>query len=289
MNALTKKQTMKVTPIKEHIGAEITGLDLRQPLEEETRQALYDALVDNVVIVIRNQQFTAPEFANAGRLFGDLMEDQNRRYLAPGEPMVSTLSNRHLDSNGKQAKVSKTATWHTDHTNQEFPPKFTSLYPIELPGGGGGTAVFNSRAGFEALPQDMKDRITDMKTANNLVSSARANVANPDNMRDQGALDGKIMIQPLVQTHPDRGSKAIWFHTGKTENILGMKPKETQEFLAELLELAIKPEFTYVHEYTLGDMLIVDNRSALHQARFDYDHTKHRHLYRLLVRGDRPV
>jgi len=289
MNVLAKKQTMQITPIKEHIGAEITGLDLRQPLDEETRQGLYDALVDNVVIVIKDQHLTAPEFATAGRLFGELMEDQNRRYLAPGEPMVSTLSNRHLDSNGKQAKVAKTATWHTDHTNQERPPKFTSLYPVELPGGGGGTAVCNARAAYESLPQDMKDRITGMQTANTLVSSARAAVANPDSLKDQDALAGKEMIQPLVRTHPERGTKAIWFHTGKTERILGMEPEETQEFLKEILEVAVKPEFTYVHEYTLGDMLILDNRSALHQARFDYDHSKHRHLYRLLVRGDRPV
>ena len=51
---------------------------------------------------------------------------------------------------------------------------------------------------------------------------------------------------------------------------------------------AIRPEFVYAHEYKLGDMLIVDDRSAMHKAGFDYDHSQHRMLYRILVRGDRP-
>ncbi len=289
MSMLAEEQTLRITKIKEHIGAEVTGIDLRRPVDAETRQRLYDALVDNVALVIRDQHFTAAEFQAAGELFGELMEDQNRRYLAPGVPMVSTLSNRHKDSNGNQAKVNKNATWHTDHTNQEFPPKFTSLYAVSLPDSGGGTGLCNMRAAYEALPDDLRQRIDGMRTANTLISSARFDIANPDVLSDQQGADGGPMIHPLVQTHPERGTKAIWFHKSKTENILGMEPQETQDFLAELLEVAMRPEFVYVHEYTLGDMLIVDNRSAMHKAGHDFDHSQHRLLYRLLVRGDRPV
>lgn len=283
MSVLADDRTLKITKIKEHIGAEVTGIDLREPIDEATRQQLYDALVDNVALVIRAQDFTASQFRAAAELFGELMEDQNRLYLAPGEPLISVLSNRHKDSTGKQAKVAKNSTWHTDHTNQERPPKFTSLYPVALPDSGGGTAVCNSRAAFEALPEDFRKRLDGMQTANTLISSARAKIANPDILKAQQESDAGLMIQPLIRTHPERGTKAIWFHTGKTEKILGMEPAETQEFLAELLETAIKPEFTYTHEYKLGDMLIVDNRSALHQAQFDYDHSQHRKLYRALV------
>lgn len=288
MSMPAEKQTLKITKIKEHIGAEATGIDLREPVDEATRQRLYDAVVDNVALVIRDQTFTAAQFQAAGELFGELMEDQNRRYLAPGVPMVSTLSNRHKDSLGNQAKVNKTATWHTDHTNQEFPPNFTSLYPVALPDSGGGTGLCNMRAAYEALPDDLRQMIDGMQTANTLISSARANIANPDILRDQQETEGGPIIHPLVRTHPERGTKAIWFHKSKTERILGMDPAETQDFLTELLEVAMRPEFTYVHEYILGDMLIVDNRSAMHKAGFDFDHSQHRMLYRLLVRGERP-
>ncbi len=279
---------MKVTKIKEHIGAEVTDIDLREPVDAATRQRLYDAAVDHVALVIRNQQFTAAQYQATAELFGELMEDQNRRYLVEGLPLVSVLSNRHLDSQGNPAKVGKNGTWHTDHTNQECPPKFTMLYPVALPDKGGATGICNMRAAYEALPEDWKRRITDMQTANCLISSARRKIANPDILREQEEAEVPLMIQPLVRTHPDRGTKAIWFHKGKTEKILGMEPEETQHFLDELLEVAMQPQFVYTHEYRLGDMLIVDNRSAMHRAGFDYDHSQHRMLYRILVRGDRP-
>lgn len=279
---------MQITKIKEHIGAEVTGIDLREPIDASARQALNDAVAEHVVMVIRGQKFTAAQYQAAAQLFGELMEDQNRRYLVDGLPLVSVLSNRHKDSQGNPAKVGKNATWHTDHTNQERPPKFTMLYPVALPDKGGGTSICNMHAAYEALPQAWKERITGMKTANSLLSPARYKIANPDILREQQMAKVPPRIQPLVRTHPERGTKAIWFHKGKTENVLGMNPEETQAFLDELLEIAIRPEFVYVHEYTLGDMLIIDNRSAMHKAGFDYDHSQHRMLYRILVRGDQP-
>jgi alpha-ketoglutarate-dependent taurine dioxygenase len=279
---------MNITKIKERIGAEVTGIDLREPVDAETRQRLNDAVAEHVVMVIRNQEFTPAQYQAAAELFGELMEDQNRRYLVDELPLVSVLSNRHKDSKGNPAKVGTNATWHTDHTNQEFPPKFTMLYPVALPDKGGGTSVCNMHAAYEALPDDLKLRISSMKTANTLISSARFKIANPDILNAQQELKIPPTIQPLVRTHPERGTKAIWFHKSKTENILGMEPDETQNFLAELLEIAIRPEFVYVHEYKLGDMLIIDDRSTMHKAGFDYDHSQHRMLHRILVRGDRP-
>ena len=288
MSVLAQERTLKITKIKEHIGAEVTGVDLSRPIDEATRQRLYDAAVDNVALVIRDQKLTAAQYQAAAELFGDLMEDQNRLYLVDGLPLVSVLDNRQKNSKGGPAKVGTNATWHTDHTNQERPPKFTMLYPVALPDRGGGTGVCNMRAAYEALPQAWKDRITDMKTENTLISSARFKISNPDVLKAQQEAKVPPTIQPLVRTHPDRGSKAIWFHKSKTERIVGMEPEETQDFLEKLLEVAIKPEFTYVHEYKLGDMLIIDNRSAMHKAGFDFDHSQHRRLYRILVRGDRP-
>ena len=279
---------MQVTKIKEHIGATVTGIDLRKPVDAQTRQRLNDAVIDNVVLVIKGQEFSAAQYQAAAELFGELMEDQNRLYLVDGLPLVSVLSNRHKDSQGNPAKVSTNASWHTDHTNQERPPKYTMLYPVALPDKGGATSICNMRTAYEALPDDWKQRITEMKTANSLISSARFTVANPDILAAQQELKVPPRIQPLVRTHPERGTKAIWFHKNMTENILGMEPAETQDFLGKLLEIAIRPEFTYAHEYKLGDMLIVDNRSAMHKAGFDYDHSQHRMLYRILVRGDQP-
>ncbi len=278
---------MEINRIRDHIGAEVHGVDLGGSVGDETRQALYDALVDHVVLIVRNQTLDAAGFAAAASLFGTLMEDQNRMYLAEGVPIVSTLSNRHRDSTGKPAKMAANASWHTDHTNKECPPKFTSLYPIALPDRGGGTSVCNMRAAFAALSPEMQNRLFGMKTQNTLISSARAATGNPDVVQAKQEED-ELVVHPLVRTHPERGTRALWFHQNKTEKIIGMDPAETQIFLSKLLETVIRPEFVYTHQYRLGDMLLIDNRSAMHKAGFDFDHTQHRMLYRVLVQGDRP-
>src|SRR6187200_1668152 len=115
-------QVPKIEKVKEHIGAIVTGIDLAQPIDSATRKKLYDAVVENVVLIIRGQEHLTPGQVQAAgeEIFGELMEDQNRRYLVDGFPLISVLDNCHKDSKGQPAKVGGNATWHTDHTNQEL-------------------------------------------------------------------------------------------------------------------------------------------------------------------------
>jgi alpha-ketoglutarate-dependent taurine dioxygenase len=160
VGSMLPTRTLKITKVKEHIGAIVTGIDLAQPIDAATQKKLYEAAVENVVLVIRGQEHLTPaQVQAAGELFGELMEDQNRRYLVDGFPLISVLDNRHLDSKGQPAKVGANATWHTDHTNQEFPPKFTMLYAVAVPDKGGATSVCNARAAYEALPDEVKRKI----------------------------------------------------------------------------------------------------------------------------------
>jgi taurine dioxygenase len=158
---------MEIAKVKEHIGAFVTGIDLAHPIDDATQKKLYAAVVENVVLVIRGQEHLNPgQLQAAGEMFGELMEDQNRRYLVDGFPLISVLDNRHKDSKGQTAKVGANATWHTDHTNQESPPKFTILYAVAVPDKGGATSVCNARAAYEALPDDVKLKIANAKTEN---------------------------------------------------------------------------------------------------------------------------
>ena len=280
---------MQITKVKEHIGVIVTGIDLAKPIDAATKKKLYDLVIENVVLVIRGQaHLTDAQVQAAGEIFGELMEDQNRRYLVDGHPLISVLDNFHKDSKGGQAKVGKNATWHTDHTNQERPPKFTMLYAVAVPDKGGATSVCNSRAAYEALPEDLRQKITGMQTENTLISSARFKIANPDILKEQLASKKPPMVHPLIRTHPETGTRAVWFHKSKTEKIIGMTPEETQEFLQDLTDKVTQPQFCYAHQYQPGDLLILDDRQSLHKAGHDYDQTQHRKLYRMLVRGDRP-
>src|SRR5947208_17140731 len=93
--AMIPTQAMKIEKVKEHIGAIVIGIDLAQPIDAATRKKLYDAVVENVVLVIRRQEHLTPaQLQAAGEIFGELMEDQNRRYLVDGFPLISLLGNR---------------------------------------------------------------------------------------------------------------------------------------------------------------------------------------------------
>jgi taurine dioxygenase len=276
---------MQITPLTPHIGAAATGIDLRQPPDADTRRRLNEALVEHVALVIREQEFTPQQYLAAVSLFGEPMEQHFTQYALPECPLVHEVSNRHIDKSGKRVKHG--AGWHTDHTNHVRPPKYTSLYAVSLPSSGGDTAVVNMRAGYESLPKSLQGRIAGMKTVNVFQGSAAATYSG-QSADAQAERKPEPVLQPLVRTNPDNGLKALYFHPVKTENIVGMTPQESQALLDELLSYAVRDEFIYRHRWRKGDVLIWDNRAAMHRAHFDYDPNEFRLLYRVLVRGEVP-
>src|SRR5690606_33837974 len=139
---------------------------------------------------------------------------------------------------------------------------------VELPTkGGGGTSVADMRAGYDGLPADLKARVDAMQTVNVMVGSAVVDgYGNTDTVVRQRSETQRDVLHPLVRTHPANGRKALYFHPSKTENIVGMSPEASQTFLDDLLEKAVRPDFVYSHQYRLGDMLLWDNRAAMHKA-----------------------
>jgi len=285
MNVLVKHPTLKITKITPTLGAEVTGIDLTKPVDEQTRQALVDALHDNIMLCFRDQKFTADQFEKAGALFGELiLQDQPELYGLDGHPFIRKIDSRQKDHTGKLATYSP--EWHTDHTHYVKPPKYTMLYPVSLPENGGGTSFCDTRVGYERLPADLKKKITPMRSINVLAGSAARNARSSSIQGMQ--LGSKLQAeQPLVCTHPDTGRKAIYFHPKKTENIIGMTPEDSQDLLAELMKQIVQPDNTYTHKWRQGDFVIWDNRSSLHKAGVDFDKSQHRLLYRMCVQGDK--
>ncbi len=280
-------QMIKVRKLKELVGAEVTGLDLRLPIDAETKYLLNKALVDHVALVVRDQHFTPEQYFAALKLFGEPMEQDSPQFAVPGAPMLRTISNRNKDSKGNRIKVG--VRWHTDHTNQYVPPKYTSLYAVELPkSGGGNTSVMNTRAGYEALPAEWKKKLDGRRTANVRLGSGVKNVYNTNSLEEQQKLKPKPVFQPLIRTNGDNGTKAVYCHANKMDYIEGYSPDESQEMIDQIIKLMEKDEFIYSHKWQMGDMLIWDDRSSMHQAAFDYDPNEHRLMWRALVTGELP-
>jgi alpha-ketoglutarate-dependent taurine dioxygenase len=278
---------LEINPLGRHAGAEAVGVDLREPLDTDTRKRLNDALVQHVALVVREQRLDdAHQFLTAMKNFGEPVEQNFMAYRDASEPFVNRISNTFANKDGN--RVYHSNYWHTDHTNRPEPPSYTALYALELPkSGGGNTGIANMRAAYESLPAAMKARIDSLKTVNVFQGSASKKKSARYGVSAR-SIDDKPVIHPLVRTHPENGTKAIYMHQGKVEQFVGMSPEDSQALIEELMETAIRPEFIYRHEWRVGDLLIWDDRSTMHMAYADYDLTETRTLFRLLIKGDRP-
>jgi taurine dioxygenase len=272
----------KLTPLTDYVGAEVTGIDLSQPLAPEIAQALNDAWIKHAVLVIRDQKLTPPQFANAARLFGDIMIQQLKEFVLPDHPEVGTISSRDLPVVKGKLKV-RGENYHTDHSNYQAPPKATTLHAVALPDHGGDTQFVDVRAAFDDLPEETKRKILQLKSLHVYESSRSPRKMKEVNDEERAKLP--TALQPLVIRHPDNGRAALYLNTGRMEGIDGMQDDDAYALINKLFQHATQSKYEYRHKWRAGDMVIWDNRSVMHQANADYDPTQYRFLYRIMLKG----
>lgn len=144
-------------------------------------------------------------------------------------------------------------------------------------------------AAYDALPQATQDRIADLKAMHVYQSKhgARKLMGLTDAAK-QKVPDS--VYHPIVRTHPESGRKAIYINPIRIDAIEGMEEADALDLLNELLTHATQDRFQYRHKWQPGDLVMWDNRCLLHKANGDYDHeTQTRYLYRVMLKGDRPV
>jgi taurine dioxygenase len=267
--------TVSVKPLDAALGAEVFGVDLSKPVDESTKQQLSNALAEHLALVFHDQSLTPEQYLEAATIFGPPMRQHYSQHNMEGYSDIGLV--HHRDGQ----KVSE--RWHTDHTNRVRPPAATMLYGVEIPTAGGGTSIANMRMAYQALPERERVRIEGYRTVNSLDDNRRETTREEDWEKYS-----KPIVHPMVRTHPVTGSRAVYFHIGKTVNIEGMGQDETREYLTGLLDRMIKPEIIYTHNWRKGDVLVFDDRATLHRAHGDYDRSQSRVLWRIIVEGDEP-
>lgn len=278
--------SISITPLGEHAGAAVEGIDLRQPVGDETHDRLNQALADRVVLVFRGQTLTPPQFADAGRIFGPPIIQLLKQYQVDGCPELGVVSNRDRDTAGDGKVIIRGASWHTDHSNMEVPPKATALYSVSLPDRGGDTKFTNTAAAYDALPDATKKRIDGLKVVHTYLSSRTPRKLPKRTEAEQH--ESPPVEQPLVRTHPENGRKALYLNPVRMEEIVGMEKEAAFELLDELVAHATEERFQYRHQWQLGDMVIWDDRCSMHEANADYDMAQLRLLHRLMIEGTKP-
>jgi taurine dioxygenase len=274
-----------ITPLTPHTGAEVSGLDLNQGVDDEMRRALNRAFIDHHVLVIREQQFTPDQFIAAAQIFGELFQHDQREMHVPGYPQMYYVSNEQTVP-GKRYISGE--TFHTDHSNHPAPPKATLLFPVSLPTTGGDTQYVNMHLAYDDLPPAMKARVDGLKAVHVYLSRHSPRELKPLSVESLRRVPPPG-VHPLVRTHPETGRKALYLNPVRIEAIEGMTETDALALVEELMAHATQPKYQYRHQWHHGDMVIWDNRCLLHKANPDYDMDERRYLYRLMLQGEPPV
>ena len=274
-----------ITPLTDHTGAEVIGLDFTQPIDSESKASLNRAFVKHHVLVMRDQHFDPDQFKAAAQLFGDLQIHDKKEQHVPGHPDVNYVSN-DIIVNGK--RVIPGETFHTDHSNHPRPPKATTLFAVDLPSSGGDTQYVNMHDAYDDLPVATKQKIDGLKAVHVYQSKYSPRELSGLNEESRSSLPPPG-IHPLVRTHPENGRKALFLNPVRMESIVGMEDADALKLIDDLMQHATRKKYEYRHKWRHGDWVMWDNRSVMHQANPDYDMRERRLLYRLMLKGEVPA
>jgi taurine dioxygenase len=274
-----------ITPLTDHTGAEVTGIDFTQSIDAETRDSLNRAFTNHHVLVMRDQKFVPDQFMAAVQLFGELQPHDKKDHHVPGHPGVSYVSNDEF-VNGR--RIIPGETFHTDHSNHPRPPKATTLFAVDLPSSGGDTQYVNVHDAYDDLPKTTKQRIDGLKAVHAYLSKYSPRPLGHLSEESRRSLPPPG-IHPLVRTHPENGRKALFLNPVRMESIIGMEDADALKLIAELMVHATQKKYEYRHKWRYGDWVMWDNRSVMHQANPDYDMSQRRFLYRLMLKGEVPT
>ena len=268
-------------------GAEITGFNLATELNDVNFALIQNALDEHGVIYLRNQALTPEQQVAFTERFGEPDVNFNAlRFGVDGSPTIFRISN--IMENGEAIGTRRAGeTWHTDMSYAKQPALATMLYAVEIPTLHGmplgGTGFANAAAAYDALPQDLKDAIKNLKGVFDFRGRKRG---SPVSAEDIAAYPP--VVHPVVRTHPRTGRKSLYIVRDDTTSIVGKDAIESQTLIEALADHVIKPEFIYQHIWHQGDVVIWDNCTVQHRAVQDYDLPQRRLLWRTTVKGGVP-
>jgi taurine dioxygenase len=271
---------MKIRKIAGALGAEISGVDLREPTAPEV-EAIRQAYLDHGVIFFRGQELNSEQFLRFARLMGEPVPYPFLKGL-PDYPEiieVKKLEHETLNFGG---------VWHSDTTYLPEPPKGTMLLAREIPPYGGDTLFASQTRAYEALSETLRGVLAGLV---GISSSAKADVSRTreDRLKEDNGSASRTEYRaehPVVRTHPETGRKALYVNPAHTECIKQLAREESDAVLAFLYAHQVRPEFTCRFSWEVGSLAYWDNRCALHNPVNDY-HGYRRLLHRITLRGDK--
>ena len=277
------KTGFEVRPLTKHIGAEIHGIDLRQPVDEATRAAIYRAWLDHLVIVFPDQKLEQEDLLRVSSYFGEIGALRRPpKFFPPGFnrllPNIMLISNIRENGEPIGALPDGEMMFHHDMIHAPIPHNGTFLYSVEIPTHGGNTLFASGYAAYDTMDPALRARL-EGKTALHLYNYGSTKKGDGHGTEAFGQSK-----HPAFRTHEETKRKAVYVNRLMTTGIEGMTDEEAQPLLEAVFDHAEKPEFVYEHVWRVGDLLLWDNRCSSH-ARTDFPADQRRLMLRTTIEG----
>ena len=264
---------ISVEPLTPTVGAEISNVDLRGPLDAEIRRAL----LGHGVVFFRDQPIDHEHHVAFGKRFGGL-------HIHPASPCIDDrpeLMLVHTDANSTRQNGDR---WHSDVSCDEEPPMGSILHLHTVPPCGGDTLFASMYAAWDALSEPMKALLAPLE-ARHESAHLYDHLYGDDVVRRRN--EWPSAVHPVVRTHPETGRRALFVNSIFTRRILGVTESESRGLLDFLFEHVTNPHFQCRFRWRPNSIAFWDNRCVQHHAMWDY-FPQTRSGARVTVAGDRP-
>jgi taurine dioxygenase len=280
-----------VIPTTNALGADIAGADLSAPLSAREFGIIYQAWMRHVVLRFRGQSLSDDQLLAFSRNFGPL--DRNPRHAkteqrqaGDNSDFVNVISNVVEGGQAIGGLGHYEAKWHSDMSYNPVPAMASALYALEVPPSGGDTGFANMYTAFETLDQATRERIAKLNCVHdsslNSVGQLRVGF---DDVTDPRETPGAV--HPLVRTHPVTGRSCLFLGRRRNAYVPSLELADSEALLDRLWAHATAPAHTWTQQWKVGDLVLWDNRAALHR-RDDFEGTTRRVMHRTQIGGDRP-
>ena len=262
-----------VTPLTPRIGAEVGGVDLRQPLSARQIERLKQALADHLVLFVRDQPIDHEAHKRFGRYFGELALHSAVAGLDDHPEIVAI----HADA---ESKYVAGEDWHSDLTCDRAPPLGSILRLHTVPETGGDTLFASMYAAYEALSPRMQAYLEGLTAIHDADHVYRPLFPDVDRKYPSS-------VHPVVRTHPVTGRKLLFVNSSYVTRILDVPEAESAAVLGFLYDHIKNPNFQVRFRWSANAIAFWDNRCTQHLATWDY-FPQVRSGFRVTVAGDRP-
>ena len=280
LDSIEKKyELISVKRFAPNLGAEVTGVDLSEDIDDGQFSEILDAFHNYQVLFFKNQREISPEMqVKFGKRFGDL-------HTHPAAPTMDGHPEVFEIHATKDSKIANGEFWHSDVSCDEMPPLGTMLQIHILPACGGDTMFSNMYSAYESLSlplREMLDHMTAIHESEHIYKGRYS-----DRGRNDSEIDCPRAIHPVVRTHPETGRKALFVNRTFTTRINELSAHESNNILEMLFQHAEHIDHQIRFRWSLNDMAFWDNRCCMHRAIWDY-WPEERKGRRVTILGDRP-